>query len=463
LSLAGANKQRAAADTVAQRLHAIPWQALAGLAPALGAALVPVLVHGPAAQPAERAVDRFLRAHRSLTSEQRRAAVEAIFGVSLWRRRLLWMLGLPGEAARCGTPDAPALAPAALVYALVSGLGGVPAEAARRLLAAPGVSFTDSLRPEAPPALGDRWSLPEWLAARLTTALGDAAEPFAAAVAHPGPIFLRANRSKTDRAALAAALRAEGVHTEPCRYAPDGLRLTSPRPNLLALGAHKEALFEVQDEGSQLLAALLEARPGDTVLDLCAGAGGKSLPLASTVGEAGRVIACDPDLSRLERLHKRALRAGVRVELAGAMPPAGLLADRVLADVPCSEVGALRRGPDARWRLDPTQVATLPALQQEILARAAAHVRPGGLLVYATCTVLPEENEQVADLFERNHPGYTPILPGMAEGSAWLDPSMIRGGRFVARPDLHGTDGFFAALWRRAPSLLAFTRSARRA
>jgi 16S rRNA (cytosine967-C5)-methyltransferase len=434
------------------RLHAVPWQALTGLAPALCTALAPVLLHGPAAQPAERAVDRFLRAHRALTSDQRRAAVEAIFGVSLWRRRLLWMLGRTDEATRCGTAGAPALDPAPLLYTLVSGLGGMSPSEAQRLLATPGVSFTDSLRSGEPEALGDRWSLPEWLAARLTVALGGASEAFAASLSQPGPIFLRANRSKTDRTALAAALRAEGVQTEPCSFAPDGLRITSPRPNLLALRAHKEALFEVQDEGSQLLAALVEARPGETVLDLCAGAGGKSLPLASAVGAAGRVIACDPDLPRLERLLKRAARAGVRVEVAGALPPVGLLADRVLADVPCSEVGALRRGPDARWRLDPAQVEALPALQLEILARAAAHVRPGGLLVYATCTVLPEENEQVAAHFERAHPGYEPILPGMAEGLQWLDPALVQGGRFVARPDLHGTDGFFAALWRRSPA-----------
>ena len=432
-----------------ERLRAVPWLGLAGLGPDLCTALAPILVHGPAAWPAERAVDRFLRAHRALSSDQRCAAVEALFGVSLWRRRLLWALGRSGEAARCGEPLAPLLDPAALLFALLHGLGGLPAAEARALLAPASVSFTDSWCDVEPESLGDRWSLPSWLAARLGAALGAAAEPFAAALALPGPIFLRANRGKTDRAALAAALLAEGVHSEPCRYAPDGLRITSPRPNLLALRAHQEALFEVQDEGSQLLAALVEAQPGETVLDLCAGAGGKSLPLASAVGAAGRVLACDPDRSRLERLQRRAARAGVRVEVSGAHPPAGLLADRVLADVPCSEVGALRRGPDARWRLDPAQVAILPALQQELLARAAAHLRPGGLLVYATCTVLPEENERVAEWFERNHPGYEPILPGMAEGRRWLDPALLQGERFVARPELHGTDGFFAALWRR--------------
>jgi 16S rRNA (cytosine967-C5)-methyltransferase len=135
--------------------------------------------------------------------------------------------------------------------------------------------------------------------------------------------------------------------------------------------------------------------------------------------------------------------------MAGALPPPGLLADRVLADVPCSEVGALRRGPDARWRLDPAQVEALLALQREILARAASHVRPGGLLVLATCTVLPEENERIAEWFGAANPGYHAICPGMAGNRRWLDPALVRSGYFEARPDLHGTDGFFAALWRR--------------
>jgi 16S rRNA (cytosine967-C5)-methyltransferase len=430
------------------RLQAVPWQSLAGLAPSLCDALVQVLAHGPGALPAERAVDRFLRGHRTLTGEQRRACVEALFGVSLWRRRLLWMLGRDQEARRCGEATAAPLAPAPLLFALLR-LAGLPGEPALALVAPAGLTPTTPLRLEAPDDFGDRWSLPEWLASRLTSALGASAEAFAAAIALPGPIFLRANRSKTDRTALAAALRAEGVETAPCTYAPDGVRVTTPRPNLFALRAPREGLCEVQDEGSQLLAALVEAQPGETVLDLCAGAGGKSLPLASAVGPAGRVVACDPDLSRLERLHERAARAGVRVETAGALPPPGLLADRVLADVPCSEVGALRRGPDARWRLDPAQVAAMPALQREILARAAGHVRPGGLLVYATCTVLPEENERVAEWFQERRPEFLPVAPATAESAVWLDPSLVRGGSFAVRPDLHGTDGFFAALWRR--------------
>jgi 16S rRNA (cytosine967-C5)-methyltransferase len=413
----------------ADRLRAIPWDALAGLGPALAEALRPVLRERERAQPADSAVSDFLRARPALTRPQRRAAAYAIFGVALWRRRLLCAAG--GEP---GAPD-----PSLLLCALLRDLGGVSEAQALALSGCARVPGRGE-----PRSWGERLSFPAWLEQRLTSELGDEAEAFAHAVSSPGPIFLRSNRLLNDRAQLAAALRAEGVETTPCRFAPDGLRVLSERPNLLPLPSYRAGRFEVQDEGSQLLGALVEAQPGDSVLDACAGAGGKSLQLAAALEGRGRVLCADPDRERLARLQARARRAHARC-VALDDPAIAPLVDRALADVPCSALGALRRGPDARWRLDPASLDALPGLQRSILESAAARVRPGGRLVYATCTVLRAENQAVALDFERTHPGFIRRVPG--EG--WLDPSLVDGGFFRALPHRHGTDGFFAAVWDR--------------
>jgi 16S rRNA (cytosine967-C5)-methyltransferase len=185
----------------------------------------------------------------------------------------------------------------------------------------------------------------------------------------------------------------------------------------------------------------VQARPGETVLDLCAGAGGKTLQLAAAVGPEGTVHAWDPDASRLARLRTRVARAGARVTVHADGPPDGLLADRVLVDAPCSELGVLRRGPDRRFLLDPATFAPLPALQLAILEQAAGHVRPGGRLVHATCTLRREENEEVARAFGSRRPDFTPgdALPGLTDGEGFL--------RLL--PHRNGTDGFFAAAWTR--------------
>jgi 16S rRNA (cytosine967-C5)-methyltransferase len=267
--------------------------------------------------------------------------------------------------------------------------------------------------------------------------LGEDAEALAAAMCAPGPICLRANALRTGRNALQRRLEEEGVAALPGRYARDALTVTTPRPNLLALPSYREGLFEVQDEASQLVAQLVEARPGETVLDFCAGAGGKTLALAAAMGGRGRLIAWDPDADRLRRLGERARRAGATVELGRDVE-----ADAVLADVPCSELGTLRRGPDLRFRLPEEQAMRFPALQREILEAALRRVRRGGRLVYATCTVRREENEEVALALERAHPELRRLSPD-------LPPELLRDGFLRTWPHLHGMDGFFAAVWRK--------------
>jgi 16S rRNA (cytosine967-C5)-methyltransferase len=281
-------------------------------------------------------------------------------------------------------------------------------------------------QPGEPERLADRWSLPDWLEQTLLDELQGAAEPFCAAIAVPGPVCLRANLLLNSRDELSAALRGEGIETQPAARAPDALLVRTPQANLFGSGAWREGRFELQDEGSQLAGRLVEAQPGETVLDLCAGAGGKSLLLAA---QGARVLAHDVDGERLTRLRARARRARAdgRIEVGAAPQPA----DRVLVDAPCSELGTLRRGPDARWRLDPAAAATLPATQRRLLDTAAPLARKR--LVYVTCTITRSENEAVAEDFERRHREFR-------RARAFWN----------TLPHTNGTDGFFGAVWDRA-------------
>jgi 16S rRNA (cytosine967-C5)-methyltransferase len=365
---------------------------------------------------AERVLDRFLRSRRDLDARGRQAAAEAIFGVGLWRRRLRFHAGDPAP-------------PLLLLASLLRDLAG--RDDAERLCALPSGALPPPVAP--PTDLANRHSLPDWLGDVLVREVGDEAALLADALSLPGPVFLRVNRARTSRDDLAARLAAEGVETRPTRLAPDGLEVLSPRPNLLALPAYREGLLEVQDEGSQLVGEAVGALPGETVLDLCAGAGGKTLQLAAAVGPSGTVHACEPDGARLTRLRSRAERAGAVVTLHGPEAPGGLLADRVLVDAPCSELGTLRRGPDLRFRIDPASFAALPGLQLSILRRAARHVRPGGRLVYATCTLRREENEEVAGAFGEGTADFT---RSDSDLRLW--------------PHRHGTDGFFSTAWERS-------------
>jgi len=372
--------------------------------------------------PAERVLDRTLRSHRLLSREQRQVLAEAVFNVALWRRRLAFHLGA-SEASG-----------SELLCAFLAQLVGLPSDVAARLS---GLETPPEFVSGEPSSLASRYSLPDWLAEHFTREWGDAAGDFCAHLNVPGPITLRANLLKTRREDLQARLRAEGVETRPGALSPLALQVVGPKPNLYGLDSLREGLFEVQDEGSQGIGLLVEARPGETVLDLCAGAGGKTLLLGAAMENRGRLLAYDPDAGRLDRLLQRSSRAGLSIVHVLRSPPEGLLADRVLVDAPCSELGSLRRGPDLRFRLEPGALSELPPVQRDLLARARRLVRPGGRLVYATCTVNRAENEDVVHDFLQAAPEFQ-LVP--AEGSE---------GFWVRAPHLQGTDGFFAAVFER--------------
>src|SRR5438067_554857 len=394
-------------------MQAVPWDALAGLAGAVLPAIARVL-DGAAA---EREIDRLLRSNRDWDAQRRAAAVEAIFGVGLWRRRL---------AAHAGTTD-----PRALLFALLRDLARVPEQRAAELAALP--PPWPPPRP-APERLADRWSYPDWIEAILLRELADEAGALAEAMCSPGPICLRVNALRTTRDALMQALEAEGVQTRPGRFSRHALIVTTERPNVLALQAYRDGSFEVQDEGSQLVAELVG---GATVLDFCAGAGGKTLALAASMRGHGRLAAWDRDPERLRRLAERARRAGATVEIRR-----DLVADAVPVDAPCLELGTLRRGPDLRFRLRETDAHDFPALQRRILEEALPHVRSGGRLVYTTCTFRREENEEVALALEHAHPELQRVPPD-------APTELVRDGFFRTWPHRHDMDGFFAAVWRR--------------
>lgn len=240
-----------------------------------------------------------------------------------------------------------------------------------------------------------RESIPDWLDELGQEQLGEAWTATIAALNEQAPVVLRANRLKTTPVDLAAALAEESIGTEP--IANDALLVTE-RQNLFRTQAFKDGLFEVQDYSSQQAAPALEAEPGMTVVDACAGAGGKSLHLAALMENKGRLLSLDIHDWKLTELKRRARRAGVTNLEPRAITSSKIIkrltakADRVLLDVPCSGLGVLRRNPDAKWKLYPDAIARVLQEQQQILSGYSRMVRPGGKLVYATCSVLPQEN-----------------------------------------------------------------------
>jgi 16S rRNA (cytosine967-C5)-methyltransferase len=310
--------------------------------------------------------------------------------------------------------------------------------------------------PEMPRAVVN--GLPEWLLPNFERVFGEELEREMAALNAEAPIDLRVNLLKADREAARRQLSAEGVAAKPTPWSSIGLRLMERVP-LGGLAAVKDGLVEVQDEGSQIAALLVDARPGMRVVDFCAGAGGKTLALAAQMANRGKLVACDVSARRLEKGSRRLRRAGVgnaeRRPLTSERDKwvkrhAGRF-DRVLVDAPCLGTGTWRRNPGDKWRVTPEGLAGLIDRQQQILNSAARLVGPGGRLVYATCSVLHEENEAQAEAFLAASPEFS-IVPAT---NVWHEAigGIAPGGEPYLRltPARHGTDGFFVAIFERQP------------
>jgi 16S rRNA (cytosine967-C5)-methyltransferase len=390
--------------------------------------------------PADETLSRYFRAERSLGQHERGFIAEAVFAV-LRRRRSL------EAAAGSAVPEALVVAAALRVlgHSLRSLDGRVEPQLAERIR-----SFRLDEMPQAV-----RADLPDWLWDSLDADYGEReAGRIAQGMLNPAPLDLRVNLARTSREEVRVRLARDGIEAQPTPYSPAGLRLAG-KPPINRHALFRDGLVEVQDEGSQLLAWLLAPRRGEMVADYCAGAGGKTLAVAMLMRGTGRVYAMDVSARRLAALGPRAARAGVTnvhaIALSGDNDPrakrlAGKL-DRVLVDAPCSGFGTLRRNPDLKWRHRAQAIAELAQKQRSILGAASRLVKPGGRLVYATCSILSAENEAIAESFAAAQPQFTPLPCNELFAAQRI--SLQPGVRMRLWPHLHGTDGFFAAAFTR--------------
>jgi 16S rRNA (cytosine967-C5)-methyltransferase len=405
--------------------------------------------------PADRVVDGWARASRYAGSKDRMAVSELVYSALRHRAEL-------SDALKSSEPRLLALGALALIEGRGSeaaiSLADGGAHAPAPLSEAEQNTLRNAALPDKSAQPWIRLNYPDWLHGELVEAFGDRLEVEMAAMIGRAPTDLRINVLKGSREKTLERLSGENVGAEPTPHSPWGLRLTT-RSNLPALQSFRDGLFEVQDEGSQLACLITNARPGEQVLDLCAGGGGKTLALASMMKNRGQIYASDVEPRRLANLQPRAKRAGIRNVQTLALSPwqegeadpsLALLAekmDRVLIDAPCSGSGAWRRNPDARWNLTQEHLAQYHRAQIETLSRAALAVKRGGHLVYVTCSLLPSENERQIENVLSTHPGFE--LENWEASLDYVPPALKPGGTVRLSPTSTNTDGFFVAVLRR--------------
>lgn len=311
-----------------------------------------------------------------------------------------------------------------------------------------------------PGGIALRCSHPVWLVRRWVARFGaDGARALCRMNNVAPPASVRLNTLRGTPASVAAALAARGVVTAPSRLVPEGARIADAPPRARR-AAYAEGWVSPQDEGSMLVGRIVAPRPGETVVDACAGSGGKAMHLAALMENRGRVVACDIVPAKLDAVARQATRLGVTIveprlldaaRLAEVLP---LQADRVLVDAPCSGLGVLRRRPEIKWRIQPEQLPVFAARQRAILEGAAGAVRPGGLLVFSVCSLEPDEGPAAIAGFLESHPEFEPepiVGPGPGAGGdeSLFAPARSGSGEACLYPHLHGTDGFFVAACRR--------------
>lgn len=410
-----------------------------------------------AARPADAVISAWFRARRFIDDTDRAVISELLNALLRHHARLGWWL------ARHGRMDTPRHR---LLAWLVLGGGRTPDQLqglfnGRRFEPA---ILTDHERalliklkgsPIDHPSMPDevRFECPSWAIEPLRRRFPDSFAPEMAALLTAAPLDLRVNPLKSTREAMLRALRDLGLRANASPLAPYGIRL-SERLALARLPMLRAGEVEIQDEGSQFVAMLVDARPGERVVDFCAGAGGKTLAIAAQMQNKGHVIACDVLEGRLKRAAERFRRAGLHnIETRPLASETDRwvkrhkgMFDRVLVDAPCSGTGTWRRNPDARWRALGAGLDNLLPLQARILASAARLVRPGGRLVYATCSLLVEENEAQVAAFLAAHPGFhvVPLRAAAPELTVSAHSDYLS-----LTPARHDTDGFFAAVMQR--------------
>ena len=400
--------------------------------------------------PADATVSRFFRDHKGLGPRERATMAETVYTVL--RKKLLFDHLAPSGSG----PKERRLA--------ILGFYG-PGDFLRSALSDQEKAWLDACEKVDQADLMERHrhNLPEWLVQPLKDQLGEEFWPLVDQLNRGAGLDLRVNDFKAKRADVQKALALSGIKAVPTPYSPWGLRIAG-KPALNKYEAFVRGEFEVQDEGSQLLALLLDAKRGEMVVDFCAGAGGKTLAIGAGMRSTGRLYAFDTSAHRLDSFKPRMARSG----LSNVHPAAiaherddrvkrlsGKI-DRVLVDAPCSGLGTLRRNPDLKWRQSPQSVLEMVQKQTAILQSASRLLKSGGHLVYATCSVLPAENEEIAQAFGLANPEFVPleasqVLAGLkVEQAPTLCVGGENGGRYLRLwPQRHATDGFFAAVWQK--------------
>lgn len=415
-----------------------------------------------AERPADQAAAEYFRARRYIGSKDRRAVAELFYAIVRRRAALDWWLARSGatalSAARARMIAALVLLEGWSADEFASNFDGqryhpedlLPGE---RALARSLQKHTLD-HPNQPDWV--RLELPEWLLVKLAPVFGERTEAELRALQAEAPFDLRVNTLRADRDGAAKALKDEGINAKPTPYSPIGLRLPE-RIAIVNTKAFREGLVEVQDEGSQLVSLLVDARPGTRVCDFCAGAGGKTLALAAQMKNQGHITALDVREARIERSAQRLRRAGVHNVTRRALTShrdkwvkqhrEGY--DRVLVDAPCTGCGTWRRNPDAKWRIKPEDLTELVALQADILDSAARLVKKGGRLVYVTCSLLPEENDGQVVNFLGQHPDFRQIPVTEIWSATVGGRCPVESPSLTLTPGRHSTDGFFAAIFER--------------
>jgi 16S rRNA (cytosine967-C5)-methyltransferase len=412
-------------------------------------------------RPASDALKDWGLSHRFAGSGDRAAIAGLVYDALRRKSSAAWLMGEAGaRAALIGMLHRERGLETAAIEALCSGARYAPEPLTEREKAA----LAGGALADAPAHV--RGDYPEWLDAKLARAFGDERADEGAALASRAPLDLRINTLKAERDDVAPKL--EHLHAEPARWSPVGLRIRLSA-DAKSPAIHAEPLFlkgqiEIQDEGSQLAALLAGANPGEQVIDLCAGAGGKTLALAGVMENHGQIYASDSDKRRLAAIHERIARADAHnIQVRTPAGPADVLgdlagrADLVLVDAPCTGIGTWRRNPDAKWRIRPGALAERIKQQEAVLERASALVKPGGRIAYVTCSVLAEENGDQVRAFVGRHPDFSVEKPAdvvnvLGERAYLFNrAALISDEGLLMTPRRTDTDGFFVSLLRRSP------------
>ena len=424
-------------------------------------------------------LDIYFKEHPKLDSRDRALVTELVYGVLRWQGRLDWIINqqikikpdkvdltvrlilrlavyqllfLDRIPAAAAVHEAVELAKGSQAKHVVRFINGVLRTISRKSTALKEADPKGS----AEHRLAVLYSYPVWLVQRWLTHLGnEETESFCQASNQIPPTTVRVNTLKTTVAAMAGSFKDLGFFVESGKFVPEALHLRSIRTDLSSLDHHKRGEFQVQDEASQVIAHLLQPQPGERILDACAGLGAKSTHLAQLMENQGEIIALDNQGWKLTRLMENAQRLGVtciepvEMDVLELVPSGNEFSfDRILLDAPCSGLGVIRRNPDIKWKVKPKDFRRLHLVQKKMLERLAPLLKPGGVLLYATCTVSEEENQETVQGFLAVHSNYQPesARPYLPPESAVL---VNRNGAVQSWPHRHGVDGFFAARLRR--------------